>query len=191
MSIQLDEKRVLLITDWAAARNLIKGATAVSQHTKLVSELGEWAEGVIGGNRDEIIDGLGDAFVVLTIMAEQVGSNIVTIAATGRLESPEKVYHGTDLSLFVIAGRLGDALAKNQSGLAMDEMFSLVQGLRATATRYGLDLNTCIDRAYNDIKDRQGVMYNGIFVKSTDPRYSGIILELAGEARMLKCSEIL
>lgn len=29
--------------------------------------------------------------------------------------------------------------------------------------------------AWNSIKDRQGIMHNGVFIKSTDPKYEEIL----------------
>lgn len=40
---------------------------------KLVEEIGELAHGMAKGREDEIIDGIGDAVVVLTILASQHG----------------------------------------------------------------------------------------------------------------------
>lgn len=171
---------VALIEEWANARNIIKGATANAQFFKLVSELGEWAGGVVLGNREEVIDGLGDTFVVSTIMARQLGSDILAEYEGSTLVHPE--FPQTDLSLIAIVGQLGDDLAKGQNDQALCRLGDLADALVKTALRNGLDINTCLSHAYSDIKDRQGVMYNGVFVKSTDERYQGILDELAKTA---------
>lgn len=59
------------IREWAEDRNLIAGATSQSQMVKLVEELGELAGALARGKRDGVIDGIGDAVVVLTILAAQ------------------------------------------------------------------------------------------------------------------------
>ena len=43
---------------------------------KLVEEIGELAEGLAKGNLDEVIDSIGDSYVVLTILAMQLDLNI-------------------------------------------------------------------------------------------------------------------
>lgn len=92
------------IIQWAVDRNLIEGSTPEKQFTKLMEETGELAAGIMRGNGDAIKDGIGDAVVVLTILAEQ----------------------------------------------------------------HGFTMEECIDRAWNDIKDRKGRMINGVFVKESD-----------------------
>jgi len=56
---------------WAEDRNLIRGATSQAQMLKLTEEVGEIASAVARGNRDALKDGIGDAVVVLTILAAQ------------------------------------------------------------------------------------------------------------------------
>lgn len=92
------------IRQWAEDRNLIEGSKPINQVSKLVEELGELATGVNKNKMDLIADGVGDAVVVLTILAKQCNMNI----------------------------------------------------------------EDCIDVAWNEIKDRKGRMVEGIFVKEED-----------------------
>lgn len=92
------------IREWAEARNLIAGATPQMQFVKLIEEVGELAEGIAKNRKDAVMDGIGDAVVVLTILAAQ----------------------------------------------------------------HGVDIEYCIDLAYQEIKDRKGKMINGCFVKEAD-----------------------
>jgi NTP pyrophosphatase (non-canonical NTP hydrolase) len=39
------------------------------------------------------------------------------------------------------------------------------------AQQTGTTLTECLSQAYNDIKDRKGVLYMGTFIKETDPNY--------------------
>lgn len=64
------------IRQWAEARNLIKGSDSFRQMTKLVEEIGEIAHGIAKQRTGEIADGIGDAVVVLTILAAQQGIHI-------------------------------------------------------------------------------------------------------------------
>lgn len=90
-----------LIRQWANDRNLINGAAPKDQMLKLSEEMGELSKAVGKTDTPEIIDGIGDCVVVLTILAAQ----------------------------------------------------------------YDLDIEDCINSAYNEIKDRKGRMINGLFVK--------------------------
>lgn len=65
-----------LVGKWALDRNLIEGSTVEKQYIKLGEECGELAAGIARGNHEKIVDSIGDAFVVLTIMALQAGTTI-------------------------------------------------------------------------------------------------------------------
>src|SRR5699024_1021482 len=55
---------------WATDRNL-HNADSKAQISKLTEEIGELASGVNKSNREVIKDSIGDAYVVLTILAMQ------------------------------------------------------------------------------------------------------------------------
>lgn len=67
---------VALIQNWAWDRNLIDGSTTGAQMLKLMEEVGELAGGVCKDKADVIKDSIGDVFVVLTIIAAQMGWSI-------------------------------------------------------------------------------------------------------------------
>ncbi len=64
------------IRGWAHARNLVLGSTTEKQFTKLIEEIGELAAGLARKDEVKVMDGIGDAVVVLTILAEQMGFSI-------------------------------------------------------------------------------------------------------------------
>jgi len=59
-----------LIRDWADERGLYEHGDPKTQALKLVEEVGEIARAVLKDDIDEVIDGIGDAVVVLTNLAE-------------------------------------------------------------------------------------------------------------------------
>lgn len=59
------------IRNWARERNLVEGSTPQAQMVKLVEEIGELAGGIAKKKDDVIKDSIGDAIVVLTIIAAQ------------------------------------------------------------------------------------------------------------------------
>jgi NTP pyrophosphatase (non-canonical NTP hydrolase) len=99
---------------WAQARNIINGSDAVRQFAKFISEAGELADALLKNDAAEIKDGIGDAMVVLIIIAAQSGTNV----------------------------------------------------------------HECLSIAYNEIKDRNGILYNGTFIKDSDPRYPSAFEEV-------------
>jgi NTP pyrophosphatase (non-canonical NTP hydrolase) len=65
------------------------------------------------------------------------------------------------------AGELARAILKNDKKELMDAIGDMVVVLTNLATLEGLNIETCIASAYNEIKSRQGSMINGTFVKQT------------------------
>ena len=90
-----------LIREWANDRGLYDGGDPKTQALKLVEEVGETCRAILKEDANEMIGGIGDCVVVLTNLAELIGTPI----------------------------------------------------------------EECIDRAYDEIKDRKGKMDNGTFKK--------------------------
>ncbi|QOV06261.1 putative NTP pyrophosphohydrolase [Burkholderia phage Maja] len=179
------------IRQWASDRNLIKGSDSKSQFLKLQSEKGELSNGILVADPDEIIDGIGDTSVVLTIIAAQNGVELTNDSIYEKVTYMNGIverscsFIDAMLSLDSQIGKLGDAIAKGQSVEAPIQK-SILQ-LNFLAQMYHVQMGVepsnaykfSLDRAWDDIKDRKGVMYNGVFVKSTDERYEAILAELA------------
>ena len=64
------------IIDWANDREIIRNSTGVSQANKTLREVQELRDALLDGNRAEIIDGIGDTYVTLAIIAEMEGVTI-------------------------------------------------------------------------------------------------------------------
>jgi NTP pyrophosphatase (non-canonical NTP hydrolase) len=90
------------VEQWAKDRNIIGGTTEQDQFIKLIEEIGELSHGLQKKDLNEIQDAIGDASVVLCIIAAQCG----------------------------------------------------------------LSFEDCLTAAWEQIKDRRGVISNGVFVKS-------------------------
>lgn len=63
------------IRQWAKERG-IDTADPTKQMLKLYEEVGELSAGLAKSQPDKIIDGIGDTFVVLTILAQQLGTDL-------------------------------------------------------------------------------------------------------------------
>jgi NTP pyrophosphatase (non-canonical NTP hydrolase) len=68
--------RIYQIRGWAEERNLIKGSNPQAQMVKLMEEIGELASGIAKDDQQKIMDSIGDAVVVLTIIAAQRGAEL-------------------------------------------------------------------------------------------------------------------
>lgn len=63
------------IKKWAVDRNL-NTADPNKQMLKLMEEVGELAQGMAKNNSKQIVDSIGDVYVVLVILSEQLGLEI-------------------------------------------------------------------------------------------------------------------
>ena len=65
-----------LIREWADERGLYEKGDPKTQALKLVEEVGEICRAILKEDHDEVVDGIGDAVVVLTNLAELQGVKI-------------------------------------------------------------------------------------------------------------------
>ena len=65
-----------LIRTWADERGLYKNGDPKTQALKLVEEVGETCRAILKDNEMEMVDGIGDCVVVLTNLAELIGTPI-------------------------------------------------------------------------------------------------------------------
>ena len=75
-SMDLKQSQFDLIRSWANERGLYKGGDTKTQSLKLVEEVGEICRAVLKDNHRDVVDGIGDAVVVLTNLAELQGTSI-------------------------------------------------------------------------------------------------------------------
>jgi len=69
------------------------------------------------------------------------------------------------LKLMQECGELSDNICKSNNFDIADDIGDIMVVLINIAERNGLSLEQCLSVAYNDIKDRKGIMVDGIFVK--------------------------
>jgi NTP pyrophosphatase (non-canonical NTP hydrolase) len=65
-------------------------------------------------------------------------------------------------------GEMGKSLLKNNKGQLKDDFGDVQIVLIILAEQLGIDLDECLELAYNEIKDRKGKMIGGSFVKESD-----------------------
>lgn len=65
-------------------------------------------------------------------------------------------------------GELAGGIAKNKPDVIADSIGDCFVVLTILAAQNGLDIQDCIQAAYNEIKDRKGRMVDGVFVKEAD-----------------------
>jgi NTP pyrophosphatase (non-canonical NTP hydrolase) len=65
-------------------------------------------------------------------------------------------------------GEVGASLARNNENDLRDGIGDMVVTLIILAMQNNMDLYECLNQAYSEIKNRQGEMVNGVFVKEAD-----------------------
>ena len=70
-------------------------------------------------------------------------------------------------------GELSDNICKGND--IRDDVGDIIVVLANLCARNRISLLSCLEKAWDDIKDRQGLMYEGVFIKSTDVRYAELV----------------
>ena len=149
------------VTQWANDRNLIKGSTVQAQGLKGLSEAGELADNFAEGK--DIKDDIGDCCVVAVICALQC-------ARSPNKPVVAKADYGTPHECVATIAR--------EFSYSVGDGFMPTEVADAAATLcvfQGIDFIECLNQAWHDIKDRKGIMHNGVFIKESNPRYKELV----------------
>ena len=143
----LQELQVLIL-QWAKEKNLLKFENAPKQRLKLLEEVGETAGAILKNNHEGVKDGIGDIFVVLVILSEQLSEEILFDMAMASKDDHQD---------FVV---LFDNI------LNSNRLYFSLAYLNDICTKLDLDLTECANLAWDEIKDRKGQTIDGNFIKN-------------------------
>ena len=147
MQQQLKEYQDLIL-GWAKDKNITREECIPMQKLKLIEEVGEIANAIVKNKKEEQADGIGDAFVVLTILAKQNGEEFEAVDIYSNFEDTE----------------LADLLA-----MIIYSEYNVDFGVfLELCKKLDLDIVDCVSSAWNEIKDRKGRTEGGVFLKSID-----------------------
>lgn len=65
-------------------------------------------------------------------------------------------------------GELCAGMARNDEEKVIDSIGDMFVVMTILSMQLGLDIQECVQGAYDEIKDRKGKMINGVFVKESD-----------------------
>ena len=134
-----------LILGWAKDKNITREECIPMQKLKLIEEVGEIANAIVKNKKEEQADGIGDAFVVLTILAKQNGEEFETVDVYSNFEDTE----------------LADLLA-----MIIYSEYNVDFGVfLELCKRLNLNILDCVSSAWDEIKDRKGRTEGGVFLK--------------------------
>lgn len=203
---------VVKAQQWAAERNFYAptGATYEGQWLKLMEECGELAGGLARNKQAMVEDAIGDILVVLAVLdGFPDGSKVVPVEIEDWVEGEathkqvavpcghmkyERLPHSAQTgdkfqSYAVLTFRLNILYIAENPAV---HRYAAYEALLTIAESFNLTLDGCFLAAYNEIKDRKGVMYNGVFIKDTDPRYAELTggTQVGSSAQDIGCSAI-
>lgn len=75
---------------------------------------------------------------------------------------------GQIMKLLEESGELASGVAKNNEPVIKDSVGDIFVVLTVLCLQLDIDIEECIDLAYNEIKDRKGKLIDGVFVKEED-----------------------
>lgn len=175
-------KCVKLVKGWSKERGILDNGKLETQITKFFEEFGEIATGISKNKPELIMDGIGDALVVLVNILE-LGKDKLS----GEMTTAEIIEHGLQLQVDDVADveeHFDDngyphhlylhateifATAFIRSDAGFDQLNWALYRLAKLALYYRLDIRHCFSLAWHEIKDRKGYLNaDGIFVKEAD-----------------------
>lgn len=184
-----------LIRGWAKDRNIIGegGSTPIDQFIKGLTEAGEFWNHIAKGNPDSLAglkDDIGDILVCLTNAFGVLDINIEEhinlpdpILNSGYWEHYDRIgMKRTSLGILHALSGIASLLEEHADlsddieyddysvdAVELGELFSdILYTLTAIARKQGWTIQDCLEQSWNDIKDRKGVMRDGVFVKESD-----------------------
>ena len=143
----LQELQVLIL-QWAKEKNLLKLENAPKQRLKLLEEVGETAGAILKNKTDDIKDSIGDIFVVLVILSDQLSEEI--------LYDMNGVAKDDDQDFVFLFDNI----------LNPKRIYYSLAYLKDICRKLNLDLTECANLAWNEIKDRKGQTIDGNFIKN-------------------------
>lgn len=165
---------VIKAQHWAAERNFYAptGATYEGQWLKLMEECGELAGGLARNKQAMVEDAIGDILVVLAVLDGFSPAETPVEQRMWNESRPAAAYAMSPIRAYYCVSKYLSFMLQGNPDYHPANRLLAYAALMTIADAYLLTLDGCFLAAYNEIKDRQGIMYNGVFIKDTDQRYA-------------------
>lgn len=171
----------LRVVDWAMHRRILDESTAQFQMLKGTEEHGEMATAILSNDREELVDAIGDQLVVAIIQCAQLG---YMDELDGWVDVPRYTFYVHSQSgcgdqeladiqelreaMFVTAQQGNVAASIARSRCPRGDFDNLFDSLFRLCYVFGISPHQALDSVYDIISKRDGVMRNGVWVKSED-----------------------
>lgn len=182
--LKISETHFNNFVQWGKDRNIFNGSTVNTQVMKSLSECGELCDHIAKGKYELCEDDIGDIAVTLVMIAgcakfARVLKRDVILTNDGPCEieaSAATVVTCVSSLLFAFTGRDNESYIEYLFDKSIAALIALTGHM--TAKGHPMTLDSCCAKAWDDIKDRKGVMFNGTFIKESDPLYASCLAEL-------------
>jgi hypothetical protein len=170
----MDAKQFAInVAQWCDDRNFTYGSNPMRQFFKLVEEFGETCEAIECSDVADTMDGIGDTLVVTRAILHQMGYDAEAyVAAFNRGQGMRQLHQGiVSDPLVACASSLGviaKGISKGDVVQVADGVSGLVMGLQILCDSTSINIYECMSEAWNEIKDRKGMLIDGVFVKEAD-----------------------
>lgn len=158
------QKLITNVQQWSIDRGLDK-ADSKKQMLKLYEEFGELASGLAKGNKEVVRDSIGDVVVVLIILAQQQGIRQISdfCIIFDNLSTNNLMPRASEL-----IGLISLRVRRKTEETIEEYSVRLISCLRTIAKRENLKFEDCLLQAWNEIKDRNCKLIDGVWVKEED-----------------------
>lgn len=150
--------------------NGIKKWDIDKQGLKLIEETGELVSGYLKGKHEIIMDSIGDVAVVVVGYAMMAGVNPEQVFFTEKDDYiPD--FGGVTAWIWMITDSAFQAKVAQDLGIEnslLANLQNIICYLDLICRELGYNFVSCFEQAYNEIKDRKGIVVNGSFVKEED-----------------------
>jgi len=158
------KKLAKLVVEWAEAKGLNK-ANPNAQFKKVYEEIGETSAALLLNDMPEIIDGIGDVYVTLIVLSNQLNIPF-------DFNDKDEIEHISENRAFIdlafCVGNIGhhiDSESNYSMGFVSHYIYLACVALSHLAKRRGLTAEQCLQTAYDVISKRKGKMVGDVFIK--------------------------
>lgn len=159
------------VEQWAIDRNL-HTANPQGQALKVIEEFTETLLADYDNDDSAVIDGIGDAYVTIIILAQQLNDPMLDIRVIlehiKEAPSSSTGYDSSSHNKMSGINRLSDGVSKGKNSHIYVAIMRMLRVLSGLENKYGATSVECLSVAYEEIKDRRGKMIDGVFVKESD-----------------------
>ena len=147
------------VEEWARVRKL-HTASPKAQALKVIEEFTETLKAYDDNDEGEIIDGVGDTYVTLIILCQQLDIDFKGIQE--KSGSVPTTCHARGIN------RLATGVSKGNLDIVKRSVLGLLNTANFMSEMVEVKPIECLRVAYDEIKDRKGMMIEGTFVKYDD-----------------------